>query len=398
MSAFGFTCIFQMLLIWPCDFEPMTDGRDHIPTDETTFDARMDRIRVRFAIKLVDNIQRTETTLTRMTGDGRDAAEAVATAYRWLHEVCGVAPTLGFKVIGRSARLCTAILAGPFWARRKLSADELFRLTECVRFLRGEARREMQSLPAPIQTAATVPDALAISVYFSDMGEIRTLHVDDEPDSRDTVEISLGLDPAFVVRSCGSGKEALAIAAGWTPDIILLDVVMPGMDGLATLIGLRDEPKTIRTPIIFVTAHTDDHEINRLRALGAVSVIGKPFDPMTLSASVRGYLRLSPGPIESLRTGFLRRVHKDVSVLLQDRLALKRGTCLLSSLHRIKRIAHSLAGAGGIYGFAEISDAAAAVEDAAIAELGGRGLNDATGVALDILISQAERSGMARAR
>jgi len=85
------------------------------------------------------------------------------------------------------------------------------------------------------------------------MTTIRILHVDDEPDIREVVELSLGLDPGFVLQSCGSGKEALAVAAEWQPDFILLDVMMPVMDGPATLVQLQENARTASIPVIFMT-------------------------------------------------------------------------------------------------------------------------------------------------
>ena len=105
--------------------------------------------------------------------------------------------------------------------------------------------------------------------------------------------MSLGLDPDFVTRSCGSGHEALAIAADWPPDIILLDVMMPVMDGPATLAQLRRNPQTAEIPVVFMTARAQTRELDLFRSLGAVGVIPKPFDPMTLAASVRSYARIS---------------------------------------------------------------------------------------------------------
>ena len=199
------------------------------------------------------------------------------------------------------------------------------------------------------------------------MTTIRILHVDDEPDIREVVELSLGLDPDFVVQSCGSGKEALAAAAEWQPDFILLDVMMPVMDGPATLVQLRENARTASIPVIFMTARAQAREVDRFRSLGAVGVIPKPFDPMTLAASVRSYVQPAHDPLEDLRAGFLQRVKRDAAALSVDRLVLEGGNRLPGTLNRIKRIAHGLSGAGGIYGFAEISDAAAALEDAAIA-------------------------------
>ena len=221
------------------------------------------------------------------------------------------------------------------------------------------------------------------------MTTIRILHVDDEPDIREVVELSLGLDPDFVVQSCGSGKEALAAAAGWQPDFILLDVMMPVMDGPATLVQLRVNARTASIPVIFMTARAQAREVDRFRSLGAVGVIPKPFDPTTLAASVRSYVQPAHDPMEDLRAGFLQRVKRDAAALSVDRLVLEGGNRLPGTLDRIKRLAHGLSGAGGIYGFAEISDAAAALEDAVIAELADPGPGEATDLALDGLISSA---------
>jgi CheY-like chemotaxis protein len=225
------------------------------------------------------------------------------------------------------------------------------------------------------------------------MTTTRILHVDDEPDIREIVELSLGLDPKFTTRNCGSGVQALAVAAEWQPDIILLDVMMPVMDGPATLLQLRDNARTADIPVIFMTARAQPREVDRFRSLGAVGVIPKPFDPMTLAASVRHYVQLKRDPLDDLRTGFLQRVKRDATALSQDRLALRDGNRLPGTLDRVKRVAHGLSGAGGIYGFAEISDAAAALEDAAIAELADSASSDETDRALDGLISVAENCG-----
>src|SRR3984893_18890277 len=123
------------------------------------------------------------------------------------------------------------------------------------------------------------------------MTTIRILHVDDEPDIREVVELSLGLDPGFVLQSCGSGKEALAVAAEWQPDFILLDVMMPVMDGPATLAQLRKTVRTASIPVIFMTARAQAREVDHFRSLGAVAVIAKPFDPTTLAAAVRCYVQ-----------------------------------------------------------------------------------------------------------
>ncbi len=123
------------------------------------------------------------------------------------------------------------------------------------------------------------------------MSEIRILHVDDESDIRDIVDLSLGLNPDFRVRACSSGAEAIKAAAEWSPYLILLDVMMPGMDGPATLVQLRKNPRTSVIPVVFMTARAQAREIDQFLALGAQGVISKPFDPMTLATEVEDQLR-----------------------------------------------------------------------------------------------------------
>ena len=123
------------------------------------------------------------------------------------------------------------------------------------------------------------------------MSDFRILLVDDEPDIREVADLSLGLDPEFKTRACASGADALAVAAQWSPSIILLDVMMPLMDGPTTLAKLRQDPRTAGIPILFLTARTQAEEIAQYISLGAQGVLSKPFDPMTLAASVRSYLK-----------------------------------------------------------------------------------------------------------
>lgn len=127
------------------------------------------------------------------------------------------------------------------------------------------------------------------------MARLRVLYIDDEPDIREVVELSLGLDPSLSVRSCASGKEALALAPDWAPDIILCDVVMPGMDGPATLSRMRQCPQIAGTPFVFMTSRAQAHEIEHFKSLGAAGIILKPFDPMTLAQAVRSHLQQADG-------------------------------------------------------------------------------------------------------
>lgn len=124
----------------------------------------------------------------------------------------------------------------------------------------------------------------------------RILYVDDEPDLREVAAMSLELDPEFKVRDCGSGEAALKVAREWRPALILLDMMMPGMDGPATKLALAEQPETAAIPVAFITARTQADDVEALMALGASAVIAKPFDPMTLAAQVRALLdRLQRG-------------------------------------------------------------------------------------------------------
>lgn len=225
------------------------------------------------------------------------------------------------------------------------------------------------------------------------MTTIRILHVDDEPDIREVVELSLGLDPDFRVQSCCSGREALAVAAEWDPHIILLDVMMPELDGPATLARLRQDVKTAQFPVVFMTARTQAREVARFRALGAAGVIPKPFDPMTLAASLRVYAEPVQDPLAHLRSEFLTRINRDATALSEGRIMLEKGHRTADTLERIRLIAHALSGASGIYGFADLSDDAAHLEDAVVAELSGQGVCDVTDRALDGLIIQTAHCG-----
>ncbi len=119
----------------------------------------------------------------------------------------------------------------------------------------------------------------------------RILYIDDEPDIREIAVMALELDPEFHVRSCESGAEGIEEAVRWLPDLILLDVMMPGLDGPDTLVRLRAIPSTSEIPVVFITARTQSQDVKRLEALGAAAVIAKPFDPMSLADLVRGHLR-----------------------------------------------------------------------------------------------------------
>lgn len=221
------------------------------------------------------------------------------------------------------------------------------------------------------------------------MTALRILHVDDEPDIREVVELSLSLDPAFSVRSCASGNDALCAVMEWPPDLILCDVMMPVMDGPATLARLRESPSTAHIPVVFMTARAQTRELEHFKSLGATGVIAKPFDPMTLAASVRSHLRTAG--LSTLRAGFLDRLRADAAMFAACRSDLAKPEVAIAALDQVRAFAHALCGAAGIFGFNEISRNARALERA-ITEKGGNGAGMAhVEVALEILLASIER-------
>ncbi len=118
-------------------------------------------------------------------------------------------------------------------------------------------------------------------------GRLRTvLYVDDEPDIREIVGLSLGLVEGLNVEVCESGERALQRLRDITPDLVLLDVMMPGTDGPTTLQRMRADPRFANIPVVFVTAKAMPAEVARFRELGAVAVIAKPFDPLQFGQQI----------------------------------------------------------------------------------------------------------------
>ena len=115
----------------------------------------------------------------------------------------------------------------------------------------------------------------------------KILYVEDEEDIRMVGEMSLADVGGFEVRSFASGAEAIAAAAQFVPDLIVLDVMMPGMDGPSALKALRALPGYAAVPAVFMTAKIMASEVAELKAAGAIEVVPKPFDPMTLPDEIR---------------------------------------------------------------------------------------------------------------
>jgi len=115
---------------------------------------------------------------------------------------------------------------------------------------------------------------------------LKILIIDDEDDVRSIASMSLGMVGQMEVIESSGGEEGIAAARRELPDVILLDMMMPGMDGLATIRLLKSEETTKSIPVIFLTAKAMTSEVETLKQAGALGVITKPFNPMMLARDV----------------------------------------------------------------------------------------------------------------
>jgi DNA-binding response OmpR family regulator len=116
----------------------------------------------------------------------------------------------------------------------------------------------------------------------------KVLVVEDNANIRKIVTVALEKVGGLTVCACESGAQALESVGEFGPQLILLDMMMPGMDGLTLLRLLRERADTAGIPVVFLTAKTTPNEVNAMREAGALDVIGKPFAPRTLHTTVKG--------------------------------------------------------------------------------------------------------------
>ena len=234
------------------------------------------------------------------------------------------------------------------------------------------------------------------------MTAYRILVVDDEPDIRKVVERSLARDPTFTIRCCASGEAALAEAADWAPHLILLDVMMPRMDGPTTLARLRTNPATAGIPVVFLTARARSEELEYVATLRANGAIAKPFEPAALREAVRGHLRAAPPAAErdaerlDMATPeeverFRQRLRTDAATLKDMQAALQRDARTFAARDEFWTVVHRLAGAAGLYGFDQVS-AVAATLDRTIREWRDDAGASAVAHGLAALLAEIDRS------
>jgi two-component system, OmpR family, response regulator len=202
------------------------------------------------------------------------------------------------------------------------------------------------------------------------------LYVDDDPDICEVVQTTLCLSAGFDVRTADSGERAIDLAYELRPDLIILDVMMPGLDGPSTYKRLCENTLLADIPVIFMTAKVLPPEVAHLLRLGAIGVIGKPFDPIALgdevlalwnkAVSARVLAGVGAGDdqvqarVDSLALRFLERARGEVIRLRELTASARPGD--QAALAEIERVAHSIHGAGAIFGFASISTLGGDVE------------------------------------
>jgi len=202
------------------------------------------------------------------------------------------------------------------------------------------------------------------------------LYVDDDPDVCIVVQIALCRIAGMDVTTTDSGEKAIDLAYELRPDLIVMDVMMPGLDGPATYQRMRESPLIRDIPLIFMTAKVLPSEVARFLGLGAIGVVGKPFDPLRLGDELAAiwtdaYIELEGSmrrdgeaevleKIDMLAAQFLERARLDVGRLrsLVRTVRLDRH----AEFKEIERLAHSIHGAGAMIGFTAVSNSGGAIE------------------------------------
>jgi CheY-like chemotaxis protein len=213
----------------------------------------------------------------------------------------------------------------------------------------------------------------------------RILLVEDDPDIQEVTMLLLSHIEKFEVRACGSANEGLEAARAFDPDLILLDVMMPGLDGQGAFAAFREMRETANTPVIFMTARVRPGEILEYRQLGSLGVIPKPFDPDTLAATIQGmWNRHQDASANSARREDLAALRTLYAAELPERLVLIEGAAASLREHgwnkdvaaSLYEMTHRLAGSAAIYGFPAVSTAAMRVVNFANEHGEGRGAVD----------------------
>lgn len=198
------------------------------------------------------------------------------------------------------------------------------------------------------------------------------LYVEDNPNIRALARIAIERIGGYTLHACESGAEALAaVEGGLKPDLLLLDVMLPGMDGPTILEHLRRLPQTAGTPVIFMTAKAQTSEIAHFMSLGALGVITKPFQPTLLPKEIERLWNTGAtnaaadddieDALVEFRARFIAGLPKQLGELQALARQMKTATGV-DTLHPAHHVLHVIAGTAGTFGFEELGDRARAVE------------------------------------
>jgi two-component system OmpR family response regulator len=202
------------------------------------------------------------------------------------------------------------------------------------------------------------------------------LYVDDDPDICAVVHAALGCVAGLNVHTAGSGEQAIDLAYELRPDLILMDVMMPGLDGPSTFKCMREHALLANIPVIFLTAKDRPTEVAHLLQLGAIGVIGKPFDPLKLCDDLFSLWDSADAAREIEDTGAAQSQVRAKVSSLADRFLERTGCDVVrlraiivrarhedrSVLEEAQRIGHSIRGAGAMFGFPEVSAVGGTIE------------------------------------
>ncbi len=205
----------------------------------------------------------------------------------------------------------------------------------------------------------------------------KVLLADDDPDLRRLVQLSLTRVAKWQVVVASTGEAAVELACKEKPDLVVMDVSMPGMDGPTALRRLRENPETREIPVIFITARALPEEIEQHLAAGAAGVVTKPFDPLELPARLVDLLAARTGDapqslpgaaivdvLQADRAAFVAALPDKVAALAEalDRARADRAACADARTR-----AHRLRGSAGVHGLLAVAEAAGSIEEALVA-------------------------------
>jgi CheY-like chemotaxis protein len=197
------------------------------------------------------------------------------------------------------------------------------------------------------------------------------LVVDDDPDLLAVVSLALTGLGGYSVHTCDSPMDAAERARLFSPDLVLLDVMMAGLDGFGVLKALRDAEETRAIPVVFMSAQADRARIAAYEPLGCLGMIAKPFDPLRLPDILEDLWLLHAQrrveahhrEFELLRTAYRQELGEKIAAMRAGAAALAAEGWDISLVQSIAQLAHRIAGSSGLYRYSSLSRSAAALEE-----------------------------------